>query len=78
MDPTKGRRYVELTKEKEIDNLYNGTTWMDDYVNPTVDGALSWQSISSCASDSEEALENWQQKLHEVSTRICAHITYAL
>jgi hypothetical protein len=51
---------------------------MDDYVNPTTDGVLSWRSISSCTSDSEEALENWQQRLHEVSTRKCAQITHAL
>jgi hypothetical protein len=51
---------------------------MDDYVNPNVDGALSWRSISSCASDSEEGLEHWQQRMHEVSTRWCAHITRSL
>jgi hypothetical protein len=27
---------VEPTKGKELDNLYNMTAWMDDYVNPTV------------------------------------------
>jgi hypothetical protein len=78
LDPTEGRRYVEPVKGKEIDNLYNMTAWMDDYVNPTTDGVLSWRSISSCASDSEEALENWKQRLHEVSTRKCARITHAL
>jgi hypothetical protein len=51
---------------------------MDDYVNPTTEGVLSWRSISSCASDSEEALENWKQRLHEVSTRKCARITCTL
>jgi hypothetical protein len=51
---------------------------MDDYVNPTAEGALSWQSISYCTSDSKEALEYWKQKLHEVSTRRCAHITRTL
>jgi hypothetical protein len=54
------------------------TVRMDDYVNPTIEGVLSWRSISSCASDSKEALENWQQRLHEVSTRKCARITHAL
>jgi hypothetical protein len=47
-------------------------------VNPIVDGALNWWSISSYASDSEEELENWQQRLCEVSTRRCAHIIYVL
>jgi hypothetical protein len=52
LDPTKGNRYIERARGNEIDNLYNMTARMDDYVNPTAYGALSWQSISSCASDS--------------------------
>jgi hypothetical protein len=44
----------------------------EDYVNPNVDGVLSWQSITSCATNSDTGLENWLQRLHEVSTRICA------
>jgi hypothetical protein len=75
LDPKEGRRYIEPTKGDEIDNLYNMTVRMDDYVNPTIDGALSWRSISSCTSDSEAGLENWQQRMHEVSTRRCAHMT---
>jgi hypothetical protein len=35
LDPTEARRYVEPSR-KEIDNLYNMTAHMDDYVNPTV------------------------------------------
>jgi hypothetical protein len=51
LDPTEGKRYIDPTRGNDIDNLYNMTPWMDDYVNPTVDGALSWRSIISCASD---------------------------
>jgi hypothetical protein len=64
--------------ENNLDNLYNMTTQMDDYVNPMTDGALSWRSISSCVSYSEEGLEHWQHRLHEVSTRRCARITRSL
>ena len=46
LDPTEGKRYIELARGNDIDNLYNMTVWMDDYVNPTIDGALSWRSIS--------------------------------
>jgi hypothetical protein len=74
LDPTEGKRYIEPARGNDIDNLYNMTAQMDDYVNPTADGALSWRSISSCASDSEEGLEHWQQRMHEVSTRRCAHM----
>jgi hypothetical protein len=56
LDPIEERRYVEPTR-KEIDKLYNMTSHIDDYINPTVDGALSWRSINSCASNSEEGLE---------------------
>jgi hypothetical protein len=49
LDPTEARSYVEPTK-KEIDNLYNMTARMDDYVNPTFDGTISWIIIISCAS----------------------------
>jgi hypothetical protein len=38
-------------------------------------GNLSWRSDSACSSDSEEALENWQNKMYEVSTRICVILT---
>jgi hypothetical protein len=47
LDPTEGRRYIELVKGKEFDNLYNMTMRMYDYVNPTDDGVIIWGSISS-------------------------------
>jgi hypothetical protein len=78
LNPKKGNRYIEPTKINEIDILYNITTRMDDYVNPTVDDALSWRRISSCMSDSEEGLEYWKKMMHEVSTRWCAYITRSL
>jgi hypothetical protein len=59
LDPTKGKRYIEPARGNEICNLYNMTTLIDDYVNPTVNGALSWRRISSCGSDLEEGLEHW-------------------
>jgi hypothetical protein len=78
LDPTEGKRYIEPIRGNNINNLYNMTAWMDDYVNPTTNGVLSWRSISSCASHSEEGLEHFQQRMHEVSMRQCARITRAL
>jgi hypothetical protein len=46
IDPKEGRRYIELVKDDEIDNLDNLTIRMDDYVNLTIDGTLSWRSIN--------------------------------
>jgi hypothetical protein len=50
----------------------------EDYVNMTADGVLSWRSITSCVSNSNTSLENWQQMLHKVSIRICARIDCAV
>jgi hypothetical protein len=63
LDPTKGTRYIEPTKGNEIENLYNMTVRMDDYVNPTTDGALSWRRISLCV---------WtQRKVWNIGSRGC-------
>jgi hypothetical protein len=40
-----------------------------------VDGNLSWRSDNTCSLDSDEALENWQNKMYEVSTTRCARLT---
>jgi hypothetical protein len=78
LDPTQGNKYIEPARGNDIDNLYNMIVHMDDYVNPTTYGALSWRSIISCASDSEEGLEHWQERMHEVSPRRCACMTLSL
>jgi hypothetical protein len=59
LDSTKGKRYIEPSKGNEIEILYNMIVLIHDYVNPILDGALSWRSISSCVSNSEEVLEHW-------------------
>jgi hypothetical protein len=51
---------------------------MEDYFNLTADGALSWKSIISCASDYKQGLKYWQHRMHELSTRRCACITRSL
>jgi len=51
---------------------------MNVYVNSIANGALSWRSINSCASDFKEGLEHWQQRMNEVSTRWCALINRSL
>ena len=50
----------------------------DNCINPTTDGKLSWQTVSSCTSNSGNTLENWQNRLHEVSMRRCARITRSM
>jgi hypothetical protein len=78
--PSEGERFVEPTflDLEEISHLYRTTAHEEDYINPTVDGILSWRRITSCAIDSNTSLENWKQRLHELSMRICARIDRAL
>jgi hypothetical protein len=78
LDPSEGKRYTESVRENDMDNFYNLTTRMEDYVKPTMGGVLVWGSFSSCTSDSKACLENWQQRMYEVSTRRCAHINQSL
>jgi hypothetical protein len=33
LDPSEGKRYIEPSRGNDIDNLYNLTTCMEDYVN---------------------------------------------
>ena len=61
-DPLEGQRYVELVNNEGqgnyLDQLYNIMSSKDGYMNPTVDGKLSWRNLSSCTSDSGDAVEN--------------------
>ena len=54
------------------------TTTQDDYINPSTDGMLRWHYASSYTSNSEEGLENWQNRMHEVLGRHCAQLTKSL
>jgi hypothetical protein len=80
IDPSKGERFVEPTclNLEEINQLYRTTAHEEEYVKPTADGVISWRSITSCASESDIRLENWQEILHEVSTRRCIIIDRAI
>jgi hypothetical protein len=80
LDPSEGERFIELTclDIEEIDQLYKTTAGDEDYINPTANRVLSWWSFTSCTTDSNTGLENWQQRLHEVSTRRCTRIDRAV
>ena len=54
------------------------TANQSDYINPTVEWNISWWCNRSCALDSDDALENWQNRLYEVSARRCASMTKSL
>ena len=79
IDPFEGKRYVELFYNEGqvdyLDQIYNVTAMQEDHISPTSDGNLRWKCASSCTSDSGEALENWKNRLHEVSMRRCERVT---
>jgi hypothetical protein len=79
LNPNEGRRYTEPIREEdrdyELENIYKLTTGQHDYINPTTNQNIIWRSESACSSDSKEALENWQNRMYEVSTRRCARLT---
>ena len=54
------------------------TSTKDDFIDPAADGTLSWCYASSCTSDSDQGMENWQNRMHEVSGRWCAQLTKSL
>ena len=78
MDPQKGRRYIKLVKDevgRSWDYDYNIS---EDYIQPTINGKLGQCIASSASSDSDDALENWQNQLHEVSFQKCGLIMQSL
>ena len=60
---------------RNLDHVYNIS---EDYIHPTIDGELGWCSDSFASSDYDDGLENWKNKLHEVSFRKCGLITQSL
>ena len=71
MDPQEGSWYIEPIKDevgRGWDHAYNIS---EDYIHPTIDGELGWRSASYASSDSDDTLENWQNRLHEVSFGKC-------
>jgi hypothetical protein len=46
LDLDEGQRYIEPIREEdhayELEKIYKMTTRQQDYINPTVDGNMSW------------------------------------
>jgi hypothetical protein len=46
LDPDEGQRYTEPIREEDcayaLENIYKLTARLQDYINPTADGNLSW------------------------------------
>ena len=78
MNPNEGKMYVELVKEEVVgvrDHVYNISK---EYIQPNVHDELGWWSSSSVSSDSDDALEKWNNQMHEVSIWKCGMINQSL
>lgn len=64
LDPAEGACYIEVghdeENEEELDCLYQITTLDQDQVNLIANRRISWEHDSSCTSDSDEEIEQWQ------------------
>jgi hypothetical protein len=64
LDPYEGDHYNELVDEDvwslRVENIYKVTGHREDYINPTIDGELSWRSVKYYDTDSEDALDRWK------------------
>lgn len=61
LDPAKVSPYTELAHDYEsdddLDYVYKTTVRDKYWVNPTMDGRITWDHESTCTLDSEEELE---------------------
>lgn len=71
LDPEEGSRYMEPVRDNKSDDdlecIYKITAREQDWVN-TTDDRILWERKSSCTSNSDEEIERWQNRLHEVTT----------
>ena len=81
MYPSQGERYTEPVRDEYhdvLDHIYNITVKEEYYVDPNAKGIMDWQCDSSCMTDSDDGLENWQNRLYELHGHRCATITKSL
>lgn len=75
LDPAKGSRYTnsvhDYDRDNNLDCIYNIIAQERDWVNPIVVGKISWERESSCTSNLDKEIEQWQNWLHEVTTLNC-------
>ena len=78
MYPTEGKRYVELVNEEFVRGWDHAYKISKDYIHLTANRELGWHRSSSVSSESDDYLENKQNRMHEVSIRKCGLSTQSL
>jgi len=62
LDPIEGSCYTKLVHDYESDDdldcIYKITAQDKNYVNPTMDGRITWERKSSYTSDSDEEINS--------------------
>lgn len=75
LDPAEGAHYTEPMRDDESDDeldcIYQIMEHDQDWVNSTANGRISWECKSFYTSDSDEKIERWQNRLHEVTMMNC-------
>jgi hypothetical protein len=62
-------------EEDTLDHLYTMSTGnRADYINPTIDGSVSWNNIQFAGKDLEVAFDNWKHGIYENLSRCCVTI----
>jgi len=67
--------FDEKMEQDVLDQCYTLTTqkWAY-YINPIVDGLVSWRSIQFLGEDSYIAFDNWKHAIYEKLSRCCVNI----
>ena len=78
MDPNEGRRYIEPVKDEVVKGWDHAYNISEDYIHLTAEGELGWCNASSVSSDSDDVIETWKNRMHEVSFRKCGLITQSM
>ena len=60
--------------KEDVDNIYNLIAQDEDWISPTADSVLLWEKDSECFSDSNGEIENWKNRLHDVSALQCLRV----
>ena len=64
MDPDEGRWYIELVKYEVVRGWDHAYNIYEYHIHPTTNREIGCHNASSVTSDSEDVLENWQNRMH--------------
>jgi len=82
MDPAEGACYMEPVNDKDSDNeldcIYQITAQDQDQVNLIANIRISWDCDSSYTSYFDEEIEQWENRLDEVTTLNCNRMVRSL